>query len=139
MNGMSLYLYKENQQLGPYDDSVVVEGLRSGRLAPTDLACREGMGGWQSLTTLFPLEAQPLQTQLQLREPVLLKQPKCLVCGYVGPFQKPPIIYPRDLIISLVLFCLFGAGLVWFTISILQKKPKSCPKCKVLGQFTYDY
>jgi hypothetical protein len=61
------------------------------------------------------------------------------VCGYTGPFDPPPIIYARDLLISLVLLCLFGLGFVWATISILKRKSPSCPKCKSIGRFTYVY
>ncbi|MHB9130431.1 MAG: hypothetical protein ACYDBB_04980 [Armatimonadota bacterium] len=68
-----------------------------------------------------------------------VKHPKCMVCGYIGPFNKPPFIYTHDLIISIVLFCLFGAGLIWFTISVLIKKPMSCPHCNSKGLFTFDY
>jgi hypothetical protein len=36
-------------------------------------------------------------------------------------------------------FAMAGAGIIWFIISVLQKKPMSCPNCKAKGSFTYDY
>ena len=65
--------------------------------------------------------------------------PRCSNCGYVGIFNKPPLIYTRDLIISIVLFFLFGAGIIWFIISVLQKKPMTCPRCHAHGTDTYYY
>lgn len=65
--------------------------------------------------------------------------PKCTVCGYVGKFKKPPLIYPRDVLISVVLFFLFGLGLVWFVIALLKKKSPSCPHCSSRGSLTYVY
>jgi hypothetical protein len=134
---MPLFVYRNNEQFGPYPDEQVAAGLRDGTFLPYDLGCREGNTEWQSLSTLFPLDVPASQTAVQ---PVtVVKYPKCTVGGYAGPMKNQPMIYPRDLVISIVLFCLFGAGLIWFTISLLQKKPKSCPNCKSAGMFTYVY
>ena len=135
---MSLYVYRNNEQLGPYPDEQVASGLRDGSFFPNDLGCREGMTEWQTLSILFPLDVPASYAALQPTGPAV-RYPKCTVCGYAGPMKNPPLIYPRDLVISIVLFCLFGAGLVWFTISLLQKKPKSCPQCKSAGMFSYVY
>lgn len=55
---MSFYIYKNNEQIGPLDDSVVEEGLRAGRFSPLDLASRDGATGWESLSTFFPFISQ---------------------------------------------------------------------------------
>jgi hypothetical protein len=51
---MSIYLYKNDQQLGPYEDSYVVDQLRRGSLSPDDLAIRQGGKDWLRLGDLFP-------------------------------------------------------------------------------------
>lgn len=130
---MAIYIYKNNQQLGPFGDADTVNGLRSGAYSPNDLACRTGMKEWQPLSLLYPSEAHALRPVFQMPQP---KQPKCIACGYLGAFKKPPFIYTRDLIISVLLFAVAGVGIVWFIISVLQKKPMSCPNCKTKGHFT---
>jgi hypothetical protein len=133
---MAIYIYKNNQQSGPFADADALNGLRSGLYSPNDMACRTGMKEWRPLSLLCPSETQAIQNVFQAAQP---KQPKCLACGYVGAFKKPPFIYMRDLIISIVLFAVAGAGIIWFIISVLQKKPMSCPNCKAKGSFPYDY
>lgn len=50
---MSLYLYKNNQRFGPYEDARVLEMLGSGQVSPNDLGIREGDKDWQPLAKLF--------------------------------------------------------------------------------------
>lgn len=44
---------KNNQQVGPYDESTVREWLQNGQCSPNDPAIREGMTEWQPLKTLL--------------------------------------------------------------------------------------
>ena len=55
---MEYYVYKDGQNLGPMADHGVIDGLRSGRFQPNDLACRVGETRWQDLSVLFPFEGQ---------------------------------------------------------------------------------
>jgi hypothetical protein len=55
---MPLYIYKNNQQLGPWEDEAVRGMLQSGQLAATDLAARPGESEWQPLGR-FGLETAP--------------------------------------------------------------------------------
>lgn len=55
---MSFYIYKNNEQLGPYEESYVVDAIRQGRFSTSDLACRAGDTQWLPLSSLFPLEAR---------------------------------------------------------------------------------
>jgi hypothetical protein len=59
---MSLYVYKDGQQLGPYDDEAILQSLRNGAFTSADLASRDGQGDWRPLSFYFPLpdhQAQP--------------------------------------------------------------------------------
>ena len=52
---MSLYIFKDGQQLGPYEDDAVLQSLRTGAFAPGDLSSRDGQGDWRPLSFYFPL------------------------------------------------------------------------------------
>lgn len=49
-----IYIYKNNQQSGPYEEHLVLDQLRSGLLKPEDMAVRQGDSQWQPLRTMFP-------------------------------------------------------------------------------------
>src|SRR3954469_21155102 len=51
---MAVYIYKNNQQSGPYEESAVAEWLKKGQLSPEDMACQQGSSQWQPLKVLFP-------------------------------------------------------------------------------------
>ncbi len=51
---MDLYIYKNNQNNGPFDESTVERELRSGNFAANDLACYAGMKDWRPLSDFFP-------------------------------------------------------------------------------------
>ena len=51
---MPIYINKNNQQSGPYEDHVVIDQLRSGMLSPNDLGIRHGETTWRRLGDLFP-------------------------------------------------------------------------------------
>jgi hypothetical protein len=50
---MSLFIFKNNQQHGPYSIDEVNRWLSSGQLQRTDLACYEGATTWVPLSTLL--------------------------------------------------------------------------------------
>src|SRR5215216_6722873 len=51
---MPIYVSKNQQQFGPYEDRVVVDQLRSGMLSPNELGIRQGEASWSRLGELFP-------------------------------------------------------------------------------------
>jgi len=51
---MGIYIYRNNQQFGPYDESVVTDQLRSGQLSRDDMGIREGENDWKKLGEMFP-------------------------------------------------------------------------------------
>lgn len=51
---MKMYVLKNNQQLGPFEEAEVEAGLINKTYSPTDTGCREGMKVWQPLEKLFP-------------------------------------------------------------------------------------
>ena len=85
---MEYYVYKDGQNLGPMADQGVIEGLRSGRFQPNDLACRVGETRWQDLSVLFPLEGQ--------REPYAWQQPgRVTASAYEQPRPQPPTAFQQ--------------------------------------------
>jgi hypothetical protein len=51
---MPIYVNKNGQQSGPYEEHVVIDQLSNGSLSPNDLAIRHGDPGWKPLGELFP-------------------------------------------------------------------------------------
>jgi hypothetical protein len=50
---MQLYIFRNNQQLGPFEENVVLDQLRNGQLSPDDLGIREGDSNWLRLGDIF--------------------------------------------------------------------------------------
>jgi hypothetical protein len=50
---MSVFIYKNDKQYGPYSIDQVKGWLSSGQMQPTDLACYEGATTWAPLSTLL--------------------------------------------------------------------------------------
>ncbi len=51
---MPIYIYKNNQQSGPFEEAKVLEMLAAGQLSPNDMGIRNGESQWQPLKALFP-------------------------------------------------------------------------------------
>lgn len=51
---MPIYVTKDGQQSGPYEDHVVIDQLKNGMLSPNDLGIRQGETSWQKLGDMFP-------------------------------------------------------------------------------------
>ncbi len=52
-NNLPMYLFKNNQQAGPFPPNDVLGWLNSGQLSPEDMAIRQGEQQWQPLRTYF--------------------------------------------------------------------------------------
>ena len=51
---MPIYINKNGQQSGPYEDHIVIDQLRSGVLSRDDMGIRHGDRSWQKLGDMFP-------------------------------------------------------------------------------------
>jgi GYF domain 2 len=51
---MKIYINKNKQQLGPFDEAKVLEMIRNGQLLPTDFGIKQGQADWQKLEVMFP-------------------------------------------------------------------------------------
>lgn len=49
-----IYIYKNNQRFGPYEESAVRQWLQNGQCSLNDLGWRDGMKDWLPLGVLFP-------------------------------------------------------------------------------------
>lgn len=56
---MSIYIYKNNQQLGPFEENQIFEMLRNNQLSPNDSAFRQGGKEWRKLSEIFPNAEMP--------------------------------------------------------------------------------
>ena len=50
---MQIYVSRNNQQLGPFEQAKVLAMLGSGELSTTDLAIRQGEQKWQPLAGIY--------------------------------------------------------------------------------------
>ena len=74
---MSIYISKNNQQVGPFEESAVLEWLKTGQLSGEDFGCRAGEKEWHSLKTLFAIESVQAVTNLLLIG-------RCKICKYLS-------------------------------------------------------
>lgn len=51
---MQIYINKNGQQLGPFEENAVLQMLQSGHFSASDLAFRQGETQWRRLDDLFP-------------------------------------------------------------------------------------
>ncbi len=56
---MQIFINKNGQQLGPFEEEKVLEMLRNGQLLPNDFGIKQGQQSWQKLGEMFP---QPIQS-----------------------------------------------------------------------------
>src|ERR1700747_131704 len=56
---MSILIWKDGQQLGPFTQSQILEQLRSGTLSPNDFAWTEGYANWLPLSEIVRIDSQP--------------------------------------------------------------------------------
>src|SRR4051794_13938813 len=66
---MKIYINKDNQQTGPFEEDSVIERLENGQLSPDDLAIVEGGQNWEKLAAMFPrVEVTPSPTAASLTQ-----------------------------------------------------------------------
>ncbi len=86
---MQIYIYKNNQQSGPFDENIILGWLQTGQLSQSDFACRQGKNQWQTLGEMF-LQAKPSAGFANLPNPYRQPQPqksggsKMLRFGMIG-------------------------------------------------------
>jgi hypothetical protein len=56
---MSIYVYKNNQQAGPFEETAVLTWLNNGQLSGEDFGCQTGAKEWQKLKVLFANNPAP--------------------------------------------------------------------------------
>ena len=81
---MQIYISKNNQQLGPFEESRVLEMINAGELSANDLAIRQGDTEWQKLGNYFPNAGNTAPVTLAAVEPTVPKKSRkglLLGCG----------------------------------------------------------
>jgi hypothetical protein len=67
---MSTYVWKNDQQTGPYEEGDVIASLCDGTLSAEDLAWREGMQDWQPLGILYPQATEQDSASIAITPPL---------------------------------------------------------------------
>lgn len=81
---MQIYISKNKQQLGPFEEAKVLEMLRSGELSADDLAIRRGDNEWQKLGNFFPDAGAPARAAAAATQTRPKKSRKGLLLGCGG-------------------------------------------------------
>ncbi len=92
---MSILIYKNDQQEGPYDLETIREGLGSGKFTLEDFAFQDGCADWVPLRTLLPaapqppaIPTQPLSNKIEKK----LEQIDSPFAGLLGDDQDPGVV-----------------------------------------------
>jgi hypothetical protein len=120
---MAIYINKNNQNSGPFDELSVEKALRNGTFSINDLGCREGMSAWQPLGVFFP--------HLQIAAPFPASGFRCPFCQST----QPPLIRQNISTAGWVWFILlFGSciGTLFCWIGLLMKENyRVCGSCGI--------
>lgn len=81
---MQIYVTKNGQQLGPFEENVVQEKLRNGVFSPADLGIRQGETAWCSLGEMFPGSIGGGQIPPSAQSEPVAKKGGCLKSGLIG-------------------------------------------------------
>jgi hypothetical protein len=55
------YIYKNNEQLGPFDDALILSSLQNSTFDYSDLCWREGWEDWKTLDSIYPKPNEKLE------------------------------------------------------------------------------
>ncbi len=75
---MSIYIHRNGQQFGPFEDQQVIEQLRSGQFSPDDMGIHQGETEWKKLSVMFP-NATPTQAPFAAIPPPPVPEPEAAV------------------------------------------------------------
>lgn len=107
---MSLYILKNGEKQGPYEDDQVLASLRCGLYAPDDRGWRAGMADWQPLSTIFTTEERslppsPQQPDEDIGMRFLVPVGRsgwAIAAGYLGLFSMILFPAPIAVIVSVI-------------------------------------
>ncbi|GAB2571963.1 RDD family protein [Dyella jejuensis] len=83
---MEVWIGRQGERHGPYQEEQVREWLRSGQLSRDDLGWYEGLADWQPLSVLFPQD-KPAPAN-PYAPPPLQQQAASVSFGYAGFWQR---------------------------------------------------
>lgn len=105
---MQVFVFKDGQQLGPFDEGEVSARLWDGKFSGEDLGIREGDTQWKPLNVLFPQTAQPPGFQPPL-------PPAVAVAAASPAAVEQPALY-RKTLFAKVFFGLTLLGAIVLTV-----------------------
>ena len=68
------YIYKNGQQLGPFDDTLIINSLTNGTFDYIDLCSREGWNEWKPLGEIYPRPQKTPFSQEGLKQARVIKK-----------------------------------------------------------------
>ena len=61
---LQIFINRDGQQYGPYDEQQALQMLQAGELVPGDLAWHEGLAEWTTLDSVVPAAVPAVQTRM---------------------------------------------------------------------------
>jgi uncharacterized RDD family membrane protein YckC len=88
---MEVWIGRQGERHGPYQEEQIKEWLRSGQLSRDDLAWYDGLADWQPLSVLFPMEKPTPPPAPDVYAPPPMQQPPQVAGAtfdYAGFWQR---------------------------------------------------
>ena len=120
---MAIYINRNNQNSGPFDELSVENALRNGTFSMNDLGCREGMTSWQPLSVFFP--------HLQIVAPPRASGFKCPFCQSTqAPFVMQKVSTGGWIVFILLFLTFFGILFCWIGL-LMKENYRVCGSCGI--------
>lgn len=82
---MGIFIHKNNEQLGPYQEAEIKSFIQEGRISAEDFGWKEGMSDWKPLKELVvappPLASKPPKIQIKQDVDLWMGHPSLLTYG----------------------------------------------------------
>ena len=105
------YIHKNDQQLGPFDDSVILMSLSNGAFEYEDLCWRDGWEDWKPLGSIYP-RPKAVSKTIATASPEVEKE-KVIWSG------RPNLLnYTSPIFFGIILLPLFGLGIAIFILTL---------------------
>ena len=89
---MSIHIYKNDQQEGPYDLDTIKQGLLTGRFTLDDFAFQDGCTEWVPLRNLMPEEVPPQTQAFSNKIEKKIEQFDSTISGLLGDEQDSGVV-----------------------------------------------
>jgi membrane protein YdbS with pleckstrin-like domain len=88
------FIYKNEQQIGPFDDLTILQSLNNGSVDYSDLCWREGWAEWKPIEALYPKPSYPKNATSVEEEEKVAWEGRPSMLNYIGMWMLGVITLP---------------------------------------------